>query len=99
MRAFSFLPLWLLVHGVAGASSQCKCVRTHAILVTHAYILTSANQAPSDHCWPSSNDWSYLNETVSGRLIKTIPPGSVCYQDEPNYDKSACDALLKNWTD
>ncbi|KAJ6039271.1 uncharacterized protein N7446_014019 [Penicillium canescens] len=80
MRAFSFLPLWLLVHGVAGASSQCKC-------------------APSDHCWPSSNDWSYLNETVSGRLIKTIPPGSVCYQDEPNYDKSACDALLKNWTD
>ncbi|KAJ6012574.1 hypothetical protein N7522_002929 [Penicillium canescens] len=80
MRAFSFFPFWLLVHGVAGASSQCKC-------------------APSDHCWPSSNDWSYLNETVSGRLIKTIPPGSACYQDEPNYDKSACDALLKNWTD
>jgi hypothetical protein len=30
-------------------------------------------------------------------LIKTIPPGSVCYPNEPNYDESACEALRKEW--
>ncbi|KAJ5250772.1 hypothetical protein N7489_001182 [Penicillium chrysogenum] len=54
--------------------------------------------APSDPCWPSGADWSALNETVSGRLIKTIPPGSVCYKSEPNYNPSACQYLLKNWS-
>ncbi|KAF3386909.1 putative FAD-linked oxidoreductase [Penicillium rolfsii] len=53
--------------------------------------------APTDSCWPSDAKWSSLNETVSGRLIKTIPPGSVCYQTEPDYNRTACDLLLKNW--
>ncbi|CAG8920191.1 unnamed protein product [Penicillium salamii] len=53
--------------------------------------------APSDPCWPTAQEWSSLNQTVSGRLIKTVPPGSVCYKSEPNYNESACTSLLENW--
>ncbi|CAI7626400.1 unnamed protein product [Penicillium bialowiezense] len=55
------------------------------------------DKAPSDPCWPTTEAWSSLNETVSGRLIKTVPPGSVCYKSEPNYNKSSCEYLLENW--
>ncbi|KAF6820887.1 FAD binding domain protein [Colletotrichum plurivorum] len=53
---------------------------------------------PSEPCWPSTDDWSSFNETLSGRLIKTIPPASVCYPSEPNYDEAVCGAVLANWT-
>ncbi|CAG8285049.1 unnamed protein product [Penicillium nalgiovense] len=67
-----------------------------------AYSVAAASSqckcAPSDPCWPSDADWSALNKTVSGRLIKTIPPAAVCYKSEPNYNPSACEYLLKNWS-
>jgi hypothetical protein len=55
-------------------------------------------QSPSDPCWPSETDWLTLNQTVSGRLIKTKPPGSVCYESESDYNKSACEHLLRIWS-
>ncbi|KAL3492087.1 hypothetical protein BJX62DRAFT_236521 [Aspergillus germanicus] len=53
---------------------------------------------PNDPCWPSASDWNSLNETLSGRLIRTVPAGSVCYPSQPNYDEQACSAVLGNWT-
>lgn len=55
-------------------------------------------QLTSDPCWPSSQEWATLNETISGRLIHTVPLASVCYQSEPNYNSEACNAVLANWT-
>ncbi|CAG8890878.1 unnamed protein product [Penicillium egyptiacum] len=55
-------------------------------------------KTPNDPCWPSTLEWSSLNETVSGRLIKTKPPGSVCYPTESDYNLSACNNILENWT-
>ncbi|GJC84276.1 FAD-linked oxidoreductase patO [Colletotrichum liriopes] len=54
--------------------------------------------SPSDLCWPSSSEWDTFNRTISGQLIHTVPPGSVCYPAEPNYDKESCDIVLSNWT-
>ncbi|KAF4932116.1 FAD-linked oxidoreductase ZEB1 [Colletotrichum viniferum] len=42
--------------------------------------------------------WTALNETISGRLLKTVLPGSVCYKDQPNCDEAACQSVLSNWT-
>ncbi|GFN19172.1 FAD binding domain protein [Aspergillus tubingensis] len=63
--------------------------------------LTSSLQckcAPNDACWPPVTEWDSLNTTVSGRLIETIPVGSVCYPSEPTYDAEACAAVRTNWT-
>lgn len=57
-----------------------------------------STKAPNDPCWPSESAWSSLNETLSGRLIRTVLPASVCYPDEPNYDQAACELVLGNWT-
>lgn len=52
---------------------------------------------PGDKLWPSSSDWNSLNETVSGRLIKTVPIGAVCH--DPDYDEEECLKLQDQWLD
>ncbi|KAH6616421.1 FAD binding domain-containing protein [Boeremia exigua] len=51
---------------------------------------------PGDAAWPSNEAWSALNETVSGKLVKTVPIGSPCH--DPTYDETACSALKAQWT-
>lgn len=51
---------------------------------------------PGDAAWPSDEAWSTLNETVSGKLVKTVPIGSPCH--DPTYDETACSALKAQWT-
>ncbi|KAK1986377.1 FAD binding domain-containing protein [Colletotrichum cereale] len=50
---------------------------------------------PGDDCWPSTSSWDTLNSTVGGKLIATVPIGSVCH--DPNYDGAACAALQESW--
>ncbi|KAL2019325.1 hypothetical protein VTK56DRAFT_9792 [Thermocarpiscus australiensis] len=53
---------------------------------------------PGDRDWPSPGQWASLNETVHGRLIASVPLGSVCH-DAPfnNYDAEACARLQSTW--
>lgn len=50
---------------------------------------------PEDSCWPSETKWAQLNSTVSGRLVKVVPIGSVCH--DPDYDEAKCTELKANW--
>jgi hypothetical protein len=52
---------------------------------------------PGDGCWPATHAWASLNSTVGGRLVATVPIGSVCH--DPNYDAAACTALQNSWTE
>ncbi|KAK6087223.1 FAD binding domain-containing protein [Seiridium cupressi] len=52
---------------------------------------------PQDACWPSIAESDALNTTVNGRLIATVPIGSVCH--EPTYDEAACVALRAEWNE
>ena len=62
---------------------------------------------PGDSGWPSIAQWDQLNTTVGGRLIKTIPIGSPCYQknfdvvdfkaDISTYDNASCSSLREHW--
>ncbi|OLN87343.1 putative FAD-linked oxidoreductase-like protein 18 [Colletotrichum chlorophyti] len=54
--------------------------------------------APGDPCWPSNEAWASLNDTISGQLLKTVLPASVCYKDQPNYDAAACETVIAKWT-
>ncbi|KKY37574.1 putative isoamyl alcohol [Diaporthe ampelina] len=42
---------------------------------------------PGDACWPATSSWDSLNTTVGGKLIATVPIGSVCH--DPTYDEAA----------
>ncbi|KAI6780469.1 FAD binding domain-containing protein [Emericellopsis cladophorae] len=52
---------------------------------------------PGSPGWPSSQQWSHLNETVDGRLIRPAPPGGVCHEGQPNYDEDQCPQLIEDW--
>ncbi|KAF3801240.1 FAD-linked oxidoreductase easE [Colletotrichum gloeosporioides] len=65
-----------------------------AVAATKLANASDCKRAPGDSCWPSDAVWTALNETVSGRLLKNVLPGSVCYKDQPSYDEAACRAVL-----
>ncbi|KAF2850025.1 FAD-binding domain-containing protein [Plenodomus tracheiphilus IPT5] len=50
---------------------------------------------PGDAGWPSEKEWQYLNATVEGRLVATVPLGSVCHTkgDFAAYDAATCATL------
>ncbi|GAO19335.1 uncharacterized protein UV8b_05236 [Ustilaginoidea virens] len=50
---------------------------------------------PGDACWPSQGAWRALNESVNGRLVATIPLGSVCHG--ATYDATKCANLKDVW--
>lgn len=50
---------------------------------------------PEDAGWPQPQLWHQLNRTVNGRLIATVPVGSVCHF--PNYDEAKCNDLTTTW--
>lgn len=55
---------------------------------------------PTDAGWPSTSLWNTLNETVDGRLIKTVPLPSVCHSAPfGNYNAAECSALQAGWTE
>jgi len=83
---------WVLT---AASSSDCKCVSTFRH--TSFPKLTSYSQSPRDDCWPSDVEFVSFNTTISGALIKGVPPGSVCYPDQPNYNEEACAFVCSQW--
>src|SRR5690348_9811986 len=79
------------------------------ILATIAYflpflLLASCHPGPR-HCkatpgtrsWPSHASWEKLNRSLSGQLIKTVPPGAVCHPTQPSYDADSCPAVQAGW--
>lgn len=59
------------------------------------HTVTTCKCFPDDDCWPSQPQWDDFNNTVSGRLIKTVPLGSPCH--DPHYDEALCAMLQSEW--
>ncbi|KAI1472683.1 FAD-binding domain-containing protein [Daldinia caldariorum] len=52
---------------------------------------------PGSPGWPLDEEWSRLNRSLGGALIKGIPPAAVCY-DGPYKDAAACTFLMRDAT-
>ena len=53
---------------------------------------------PGDPGWPTSTKWEHLNKTIDGRLIKTVPLGSVCHKTPfGDYNEAECQDLKAAW--
>jgi hypothetical protein len=68
-------------------------VTTHA-----AFASLKCKAVPGTSTWPSDSDWSSLNKTLGGVLLKPPPPGGVCHQGQPNFNNKTCPALQKAWS-
>ncbi|KAJ7098272.1 FAD binding domain protein [Mycena epipterygia] len=55
----------------------------------------SCKTIPGDTTWPSDTDWSNFNDSLDGRLIKTIPIAQSCHT--PTYDESRCAEVKTRW--
>jgi len=53
--------------------------------------------APGTASWPSEDEWSSLNRSISGHLIRTIPPGAVCHPTQPTFNILACPLVQAGW--
>ena len=53
--------------------------------------------APGTASWPAENEWASLNRSISGHLIKTIPPGAVCHPTQPNFNILNCPTVQAGW--
>ncbi|KAK1590714.1 LOW QUALITY PROTEIN: isoamyl alcohol oxidase [Colletotrichum navitas] len=51
---------------------------------------------PGDLFWPSDKEWGRLNSSVSGRLIRAVPPAAPCYTG-PARDAAVCEAVTQGW--
>ncbi|PSN66740.1 FAD-binding domain-containing protein [Corynespora cassiicola Philippines] len=52
---------------------------------------------PTSPCWPPPSSLSTLNTTLSGSLLNTPPPASVCYPTSASYNLSACARVRASW--
>jgi hypothetical protein len=76
-------------------------------LILAAPALTSAvatppfcRSTPSDASWPAPLEWSSLNDTIGGSLIRTVPVASSCWPDSNNVFNSSisCQEVNDNWS-
>ncbi|KAF7552346.1 hypothetical protein G7Z17_g4398 [Cylindrodendrum hubeiense] len=70
------------------------CAQT---LVWTTALGESCKVFPGDPGWPSSHGWSQFNKTVEGRLLKPVPPGGVCHEEQPNYNEDKCLKVREDW--
>ena len=74
-------------------------------LLSFAVIVVTAQSSrckpiPGDEQWPAEASWGALNETLGGRLIATIPVGSVCHSGgdfDGHYNVTECVILRSVW--
>ncbi|KAK1982749.1 hypothetical protein LZ30DRAFT_624744 [Colletotrichum cereale] len=68
-----------------------------ALLAVLPFVSGQCKCTPDDLCWPSDKEWGRFNSSVSGRLIRAVPPAAPCYAG-PNRDAAACEAVTQGWT-
>jgi hypothetical protein len=90
--------------GLACSVSAAVVDSRQATTASTSSSWSSCKCGPTDSCWPSASTWSSFNQTVGGRLIKTIPIGSVCHQTTiveqttiNDYNAAQCANVQANW--
>jgi hypothetical protein len=74
-----------------------------------APMLVSAATTPfcrstlSSSSWPSTSEWSFLNATIHGSLIRTVPSAASCWSNNTLAFASSsspvpCETVNKNWS-
>ncbi|EKG10837.1 FAD linked oxidase [Macrophomina phaseolina MS6] len=52
---------------------------------------------PLDSAWPSEEDWSSLNASIDGLLIRSAPVASSCWPGNPLNSPKTCEQVQAGW--
>jgi hypothetical protein len=52
---------------------------------------------PGTPSWPSEQAWNNLNATISGRLLKPLPPGAACDYSLDAFNLESCWVVTANY--
>jgi hypothetical protein len=52
---------------------------------------------PNTPQWPSDAVWSQLNDSISGNLLKPLPPGAVCDPALPVFNNASCAKVFEQY--
>ncbi|KAI7779512.1 FAD-linked oxidoreductase YvdP [Diaporthe eres] len=92
------------------AGTQAQMVNCTSVIALLGAAWTAVSQTfgpqsrtcrcyPGDQCWPSATDWESFNQTLGGKLIRTVPIASPCHDTFPGvkYDAATCANIQANW--
>ncbi|KAE8386199.1 putative isoamyl alcohol oxidase [Aspergillus alliaceus] len=68
------------------------------ILAAPAFASPACKVIPSDPTWPSDADWTSLNASIDGRLLRTVPVASSCWPGNPFGSPVSCGTVQSNWS-
>ncbi|KAJ9315208.1 CAZyme family AA7 [Paecilomyces variotii] len=69
-----------------------------AVIAAAASTPSDCKSSPQNASWPPSEEWSALNKSIDGVLIKTSPAPSSCYPGNPFNSPEDCTDVSKYWT-
>ncbi|KAJ9372869.1 hypothetical protein DTO282E5_2279 [Paecilomyces variotii] len=69
-----------------------------AVIAAAASTPSDCKSSPQNASWPSSEEWSALNKSIDGVLIKTSPAPSSCYPGNPFNSPEDYTDVSKYWT-
>ena len=58
---------------------------------------TKCKARPGTADWPSEQSWNNLNASISGKLLKPLPPGAVCDYSLDVFNLRSCWAAAVNY--
>lgn len=72
-----------------------SCLQTSGQAALQAPICKAQ---PGTSAWPSEQAWNLLNTSVSGKLLKPLPPGAVCDPTLDVFEVETCLEVAANYT-
>ncbi|KAL4967031.1 putative isoamyl alcohol oxidase [Aspergillus stella-maris] len=66
--------------------------------VVPALAARNCKSTPQDATWPTIVDWTALNKSIDGTLIKTSPAASSCYASNPFGSTTNCTDVTNHWS-
>lgn len=58
----------------------------------------SCKSTPGSPSWPSDVAWQQLNTSISGHLLKPLPPAAVCDPTIPGFNNASCTLVYSQYT-
>ncbi|KAI7189255.1 FAD-binding domain-containing protein [Hortaea werneckii] len=69
-----------------------------AIIASPVQAISHCKTTPLDAAWPTQDDWSALNRSVNGMLLRTTPVASSCWLNNPFDSTVSCNDVKANWS-
>src|ERR1700761_4227169 len=75
-----------------------SCISLMLVAESGASTPKACKVTPDSPNWPSVSDWTNLNQTLGGALLRPDPPAAACHKEHSAYDSQVCRQIRARWT-